>query len=157
MNRLLSLLSLLLLLLLPQAGCVKRSLLIKSDPPGATAFINDREVGPTPVTVPFYHYGHREVRLEMDGRETLTEDVQIKAPIYQIWPIDFFYDVLSPKTYYDRRQVSFTLEPRQPVDEEKLLERGNDIRQEMIRQTGGTPVEDSTEQPSPSPTDGKIP
>ena len=142
MNRPVTLLSLLVLLLLSQAGCVKRSLLVKSDPPGAVVFINDSEVGQTPVTVPFYHYGHREVRLEMDGYETMTEDVEIKAPGYQKWPIDFCYDVLTPKTYYDRRQAEFILEPRQPVDEEKLRERAADIRQEMIRQTEGTPVEE---------------
>jgi len=142
MNRSFTLLIFLLLLVLSQGGCVKRSLLVKSDPPGAAVFINDREVGKTPVTVPFYHYGHRDIRLEMDGYETLTEDVRIKAPSYQIWPIDFYYDVLSPKVYYDRRQASFTLVPRKPVDEEKLMERADDTRQEMIRQTGGTPVED---------------
>ncbi|MFH0962674.1 MAG: PEGA domain-containing protein [Planctomycetota bacterium] len=126
--------------LLAGTGCVKRSLLVKSDPPGAAVFIDDKEVGTTPVTVPFYHYGYREVRLEKDGYETKTEIVRIKAPASEVYPLDFFADVLLPTTIYDRRQVSFSLDEREAVEEDKLMERAIDMRQDMVHQTGGPPA-----------------
>ena len=122
------------------SGCVKRTLLIKSDPPGAAAYVDERHVGVTPVTWTFYHYGEKEVRLEKDGYETLTETIKLKAPSYQVFPIDFFADVLWPATIYDRRQAEFPLALRRAVDEAKLIERARDMRQDMISQTGGPPA-----------------
>ena len=122
------------------SGCVKRTLLIKSDPPGAAAFVDDRQVGVTPVTWTFYHYGEKEIRLELDGYETLTQAITLKAPSYQVFPIDFFADVLWPETIYDRRQADFPLVARREVDEAKLIQRARDMRQDMVSQTGGAPA-----------------
>jgi hypothetical protein len=55
--------------LLACAGCVERKLTIASDPPGALTYINDTEVGRTPVTVPFLWYGDYDVRLRAERTE----------------------------------------------------------------------------------------
>ena len=153
MNRA-ALIGIVVMLLVAGAGCVKRSLLVKSDPPGAAVFIDDQEVGTTPVTVPFYQYGYREVRLEKDGYETKAEVVQIKPPASQVYPLDFFTDVLLPATIYDRRQVSFTLDQRKPVEEDKFMERAGDMRGDMLQQTGGAPAPTSQES---TPSGGESP
>ncbi len=39
------------------AGCVQRTITITSDPPGALVWLNDREIGRTPLDVNFVYYG----------------------------------------------------------------------------------------------------
>ena len=123
-------------------GCVKRTLLLKTDPPGAEAFIDDVHVGATPVIHTFYHYGEKEVRLQKDGYETHSDVVNLKPPKYEQFPFDFFSDVLWPETFFDRHEATFALTPMRPVDEEKLMERANDMRTDMIQQTGGPSPEE---------------
>jgi len=48
-------------------GCVERLITVKSTPAGALVYLNDEEVGRTPVTVPFRFYGVYDVRLEHEG------------------------------------------------------------------------------------------
>ncbi len=59
--------SLLLLALCLLTGCVERLITVKSTPAGALVYLNDEEVGRTPVTVPFKFYGTYDVRLEHEG------------------------------------------------------------------------------------------
>ena len=48
-------------------GCIERLITVRSQPPGALVYLNDEEVGRTPVTVPFKFYGVYDVRLEHEG------------------------------------------------------------------------------------------
>lgn len=48
-------------------GCVERLITVRSQPPGSLVYLNDEEVGRTPVTVPFKFYGTYDVRLEHEG------------------------------------------------------------------------------------------
>ena len=50
------------------AGCVQRSITITSDPPHAIVWLNDEEIGRTPVTVPFTFYGKYDVRIVHEGQ-----------------------------------------------------------------------------------------
>jgi hypothetical protein len=52
-------------------GCVERTVTMTSEPSGALVHLNDREVGRTPVTVPFTHYGTYDVRLRKAGHRPL--------------------------------------------------------------------------------------
>ena len=52
-------------------GCVKRTIMVTSDPEGALVWLNEREVGRTPVEVEFLYYGTYDVRLVKDGYEPL--------------------------------------------------------------------------------------
>jgi hypothetical protein len=47
-------------------GCVERTISITSEPRGALVYLNDEEVGRTPVSVPFTYYGVYDVRLERE-------------------------------------------------------------------------------------------
>ena len=57
---------------LADSGCVERRMIIRTNPPGALAYVDDNEVGLTPVAISPIYYGSRKIRLVKDGCETLT-------------------------------------------------------------------------------------
>ena len=46
-------------------------MIIRTNPPGALAYVDDNEVGLTPVAISPTYYGNRKIRLVKDGCETL--------------------------------------------------------------------------------------
>jgi hypothetical protein len=84
------------------AGCVEREMKITSEPTGALVFVSDREVGRTPVTLPFTWYGDYEVLLRLEGHQTLRANAPINPPWYEVPPLDLFSQ-MAPWTYQDRR------------------------------------------------------
>ena len=110
-------------------GCVERTMTIKSEPPEARVYLDGKETGRTPVTVPFHWYGYREIALEKDGYEIEREVVQVKPPLYQVFPLDFVFDVLIPLKFHDRHDFSYTLRPKQYVEPEKVVERAREMGQ----------------------------
>jgi hypothetical protein len=126
-----------MLILLPAmslAGCVQRSITITSKPDGALVHLNDEEVGRTPLTVPFTFYGVYQVQLERDGFQTLLTEQNTEAPWWDNAGPDFFAEILP-----GRRKVQidwhFDLEASKPVDEDKLIERAGELRDQTRKQT----------------------
>lgn len=118
------------LLMVAQSGCVSRRLMVHSNPPGAMALVDGKEIGMTPTAVDFTWYGTREVTLIKDGYETKSQLVPVKAPWYQ-WPVvEFFSDNLLPGRVTDRRVVQFNLDPKRMVPTDELLQRGQMLRNE---------------------------
>ena len=76
------------------AGCVERRLTVHSEPEGALVYLNNQEVGRTPMTHGFIWYGTYDVRLRQAGYETLKTQQSIVAPWWQWVPFDFFADIL---------------------------------------------------------------
>lgn len=70
-------------LLLP--SCVDRKIRVTSEPPGATVWLNDVEIGQTPAEADFTFYGRYDVRLEKEGYEPLSTSRKAGAPFWQ-WP-----------------------------------------------------------------------
>ena len=62
-------------------GCVKRTISITSDPGGALVWVNDREVGRTPLEIEFLYYGEYDVRVERDGQEPIMTTRLGKCPL----------------------------------------------------------------------------
>jgi PEGA domain len=116
-------------LLLP-AGCVRRRLNVRSNPPGAIVYVDNQQIGTTPCSVDFVYYGTREIRLVKPGYETLTVNQPIPAPWYQIPPIDFVAENLVPTKIRDNRSVSYDLAPQLVVPTEQLIDRGQQLRTE---------------------------
>ena len=54
------------------SACVRRTIEITSEPEGALVWLNDREVGRTPCSIEFTHYGRYDVRLRRDGFEPIS-------------------------------------------------------------------------------------
>lgn len=109
-------------------GCVQRRLTIRSNPPGALVYVDNHEIGITPVSTDFIYYGTRQIRLVKDGYETLTVLHPIPAPWYQYFPIDFFAENVVPTEIRDERVLDFALTPQVMVPGDQLLQRAEDLR-----------------------------
>src|SRR5262245_39623081 len=114
-----------------QAGCVTRRLTIISDPPGATVFVDDNEVGVTPCSVSYIYYGTRQVTLVKDGYETRTVLQELPAPWYEYFPLEFVSENLVPYDLRDERTVEYNLLPQVPAPVSQILQRGQDLRQNV--------------------------
>ncbi len=110
------------------AGCVKRRYTIRTDPPGALVFVNNEELGPTPVSRSFTYYGDREILLiAPDG--TQKKIIQpLPAPLYDNVLTDFVTENLLPITFRDERDFFYKIEPMQPPDTEGLRQRAEGLR-----------------------------
>jgi len=76
-------------------GCaVHRELVILSDPPGASVRLDQQMVGVTPYRTEFEAFGTRRVTLYRQGFRAWAEPVELKAPWYDLFPFDFFSEVL---------------------------------------------------------------
>lgn len=124
------------LLLLPFLGCVERRFFIRSEPPGATVFIDSVEAGKTPLQHPFVHYGGREVELTKPGYQRVKVQEAISPPWYEIFPLDFFFDVVLPFTIVDKHELFYRMEKTPPQDSQEgfskeLIERAKELKSEV--------------------------
>lgn len=125
-------------LTLSSLGCVTRTLTIRTDPPGAQVFVDDKLIGESPVEMDFTHYGIRKIVIEKrdyDGTlvyERETVFARINPPYYQMFPLDFVTDVIVPIEINDDRVLIFKLRPKKfrPLDEvrDELLEEAKELR-----------------------------
>lgn len=109
-------------------GCVTRRLTVRSTPPGALVSIDDHQIGTAPVAVNYLHYGTRKIRLEKDGYETLTVYEQMRAPWYDIFPVDFVTENFVPGELLDRREFIYQLQPQRRVPRQELTARADELR-----------------------------
>jgi hypothetical protein len=93
------------------SGCVERQLTINTEPQGALIVLNDEEIGISPVNVAFNWYGDYTVRINKEGYQSLDTHKKLKRPTKDVFPFDFFYEVLTPKTYVDKYEWTFALTP----------------------------------------------
>jgi hypothetical protein len=122
-------------------GCVERKLTIKSDPPGGKVWLDGEEVGETPVSVPFTYYGTRQVVVEKDLYRTVKVVVPIGAPAYQIFPLDFFTELILPFKFVDQRVVQVGLERITPATKEEILQRAAELKKETAPAPESQPAE----------------
>jgi len=110
------------------AGCVQRRMTIRTNPPGALLYVDDYEIGTTPVSTSFTYYGKRKIRLVKDGYETLTVIQSIPPPWYQ-WPVvDFVTENCIPGQIRDQHTFDFQLRPQAVAPTEQLLSRAEQLR-----------------------------
>jgi PEGA domain len=124
------LLTLLTMLLAGVGGCVRRTLAVKSDPPGAQLYLNGVEVGSTPLERDFTWYGTYDVVLRKEGYETLKTTGKVIAPWWQWVPIDLVAEFLP---LHDRRHLSYTMQPisQAAVDPKQMLERAAQLQPQL--------------------------
>ena len=67
-------------------GCVERRIWIDTDPPGALVWLNDAQLGRTPVVVSILHDGVYDLRLEKDGFEPIVTPATDDGPIWDQVP-----------------------------------------------------------------------
>lgn len=73
-------------LLMP--ACMRRTIRVTSEPPGATVTVNDMQVGRTPCEFDFTYYGTYDVLWTLDGYEPLRKPMPTSAPLYEYPPVD---------------------------------------------------------------------
>lgn len=126
-------------------GCVQRTITVNSDPQGALVYLNDIEIGRTPVTVPFTFYGDYDVRLERDGFTTLNTNERAMAPWWENPGPDLFAEAV-PGNRVDL-QWFYVLEELGPVDAGSLVRRAEQLRNQL-----GQPVGSPLQPLPPAPT-----
>ena len=122
--------------LLLLGGCVERTLIIRSDPPGANLIVNGDPHGVAPVEIPFETYGIFEVVASLPRHQRLQTAVPVKAPWYEQIPIDFFVENIWPFTVTDRHEVILSLEPTLPADDAGIGRREEQLRERMQEPVG---------------------
>jgi hypothetical protein len=141
--------SLLLPALLPAGGCVQRTMTITSDPPGALVFMNDQELGRTPMKKDFIWYGTYDVQLRKEGYVTATTKQAVIAPIWQWPPIDLLAE-FWPGRLKDERHFNYTLIPAstQPSNPDMMLARGEELRKMLESSKYTKPTTAPSSQPA---------
>jgi hypothetical protein len=113
-------------------GCVRRTLTINTVPQGATIWLNDEEIGKSPVSTDFLWYGDYAVTARMEGHETLQTHQRVPAPWYQTPGLDFIFEVLWPGWIHDQHAMNFALLPAQEVDRAQLLNAAEAFRERTL-------------------------
>src|SRR5689334_16322679 len=142
------------LLALLDLGCVERKLTVNSEPDGALVFLNNQELGRTPLTHDFTWYGNYDVQLRKEGYETLKVDHSIIAPWWQWVPFDLLAD-LTPFWWTDQRAISFKMQPAstQAADPQTMLARAAEMQtQLMSSEYTRAPTTQSSTVPATAPT-----
>ena len=106
-----------------QFGCVQRRLTIRTNPPGALVYVDDYQIGTTPVSTGFTYYGTRKIRLVLSGYETKTFLQPVPMPWYEYPGLDFVTENLVPGEIRDERVVEYQLTPQVIAPSQQLLGR----------------------------------
>ncbi len=115
------------------SGCVRRTMTFRSEPQGARVFLNDQEIGRTPVTVDFTWYGDYDVVARLDGHSAIRTHHRVNPPWYMIWPLDFFSEVLLPVELNDHHDMPLLIfEPLPEPDTEALVQRAGELRDQAL-------------------------
>ncbi len=123
------------------SGCVTRSITVKTEPSNALVYIDDELIGESPVTMPFTYYGTRKIMIERkdeDGVLTHERTIafeKIKAPMYEVFPLDFFSELVWPFKLKDDQVLSYNLDALEPLSikekQEKVLKNAEELRQRV--------------------------
>ncbi len=120
-------------LLLAGPGCVERYLEIETNPAGARLVVNGRALEqPSPVTLPFTHYGTFRVDAWLPEQPAVTQWVEVATPWWQWFPFDLCSDLLSPFTHVDRRRtvIDLTAVTVDRASRAEVLDRAEALRKE---------------------------
>lgn len=123
---------LILIMVCVAGGCVEQTLTIQSNPPGALVYLNNQEVGRTPMTRDFKWYGDYDVQLRLEGYETLKTNQQVTAPAWNWVPFDLLANLL-PFTFKDERKFEYALVPLDASKDEPsgLVGRAEEMRGQL--------------------------
>ncbi len=119
------------LLAMVLGGCVERRITFTSDPPGAIVIVSDKEIGRTPVTLPFTWYGDYEILYRMKGYQTIRTHATINPPWYEVPPVDLF-SYMAPWTYHDDRFFHQQMEKLSEIPDKELIERAERMERRIL-------------------------
>lgn len=117
-------------------GCLKRTISVTTEPSGALIWINDVEVGRTPLETDFTFYGDYDVRIRREGYEPILTHMKAKPPLYEQPVVDLAADAL-PVQFHNVVRWHWVLTPVAEVAqgkeqaEQDLIARANELRGRM--------------------------
>ena len=121
-------------------GCVKRTLVVRSQPEGALVTIDNQTIGHTPLSTPYTYQGTRDVKLELDGFQTIKVQENVRDPWYLTPPLDFFVENFWPYELDVERELNFQMKPLEEVDQNRLLDRAGQLRSDVQRGLIASPL-----------------
>jgi hypothetical protein len=113
---------------LSQVSCVRRTIRITTEPPGALVWLNHREIGRTPVETEFTHYGTYDLLITKKGWEPMIGAMPTGYRIRGTPGVDLLLEVLPVRTH-DLVEWHIPLVPRDQ-DHTALLGRASELRAE---------------------------
>jgi hypothetical protein len=108
-------------------GCVERKLTINTNPAGAQVFLNDEEIGVSPVTTSFNWYGDYNITIRKQGCETLQTHRKLQSLVHDYFPFDFFAQILYPGRIVNSYEWSFDLKPQKEVGRQELIQAAEEL------------------------------
>lgn len=114
------------------SGCngVRRRLTITSEPSGAVVYLNNKEIGKTPIATNFLYSGTYNIRCYKEGYETTEKAYTTGTPWY-LWPgFDFFSENFVPGEIRDEQSCHVELPLKREIPENELLEAATRLREE---------------------------
>lgn len=134
------------------SGCLERTISITTEPEGALVWLNDVEVGRTPLETDFTYYGTYDVRIRREGYEPIVTSAKASAPV-QEWPgVDLAAEAL-PVNLHNVVRWHWVLTPRVEATAEKgaaeaeILSRARELR-ERSGPVAGEPSEPAATEPA---------
>jgi hypothetical protein len=118
-------------------GCLKRTISVTTEPPGALVWINDVEVGRTPLQTDFTFYGEYDVRLRREGFEPIIASAKADTPIQEFPGIDLLAEA-APVRFHTIVRWHWDLVPlaenAMPKEqgEQALIARANELRSGIV-------------------------
>lgn len=142
--------------LLALGGCVDRIMTINTDPDNAVIFLNDQEVGRSPLTHDFSSYGRYQLEVRKEGYVTVKGTQEMQEPWWQLIPLDLVTELL-PWHFQDRRTYHYSMAEAstQPANAQDMLTRADQLRGMLLTSPNTRlPTTYPTGLPSPSPFSG---
>jgi hypothetical protein len=132
------------------AGCVERRFIITTEPFGAIVYDEKgMPVSASPADRQFTYYGKYRFTLVRDGYQTMVVEENVKAPWYEVFPLDFISENLVPFTIRDVRHFNYQLQPAQVVSPDAVFEQAQQRR--AYGKTKGVPLAVPPSNPAPVP------
>ncbi len=126
-------------------GCLKRTISVTTEPPGALVWINDVEVGRTPLETDFTFYGTYDVRVRREGYEPLITSAKAKTPVQELPGVDLLAEV-APVRLHNIVHWHWVLVPlaeqaqSKEQAEKDLLARAGGLRAQILAKPETTPA-----------------
>ena len=113
-------------------GCIERTITINTEPDDATVFLNDEEVGRSPVKVAFLWYGDYDIIIRRAGHKTVHTHENVRTPWYEMPGLDLITECLIPFTVHDDRVFNYALEKRETPSNEMLIDRAEELKRHAL-------------------------
>lgn len=114
------------------SGCIDRRIVITTEPTDALVYLNDLEVGRTPLEVDFTYFGVYDVRIHKSGFEPLVTSREAEAPLHE-WPVVDLVAMAVPVRKQTILRWHFELEP-ESHDTGALLDRARELGAQLPEQ-----------------------